>query len=174
MRRVDDPMPLRDDTWDEIDSRIEESFANIAKLERAPIGLKARVLRHYDRVRHAHKTLGWPYVRIANELLKPAGVLISPNTLRIYMEQFSKLRDRTPTKRRRTAASSIESKQIHAHDMGDDTLVADGDISLDMDLATADDTSPGEIPELGNAAPAARHPLDNADHAALRRARART
>jgi hypothetical protein len=94
------------DNWDDIDARIAERFATLDKNERAPAGMKARVLRHYDRVRHANKVLGWPYTLIANDLLKPAGVMISPNTLRNYMEQFARTRERPSAKGKRTRTTT--------------------------------------------------------------------
>ena len=80
----------RAETFDAIDFAIEQQLDKLPALYRGPYGKKARVTKHLDRILKANRQLGWSYARIADEVLKPAGLLISGNTLRVYVQQILK------------------------------------------------------------------------------------
>jgi hypothetical protein len=158
------------DVTDDIDKTIAEKLEELRKMERVPVGLKARVMRHYDQIRYANKILGWSYARITTDVLRPAGMLISPNTLRIYMEDLAKQHDSKRVKGKRNARSIPDSILTDTtNDIGNTTPApseSDDEETLRLqqrDVEEADSRSQNDATERAKD-----------EHAGMRRARART
>lgn len=157
------------ETFDDIDKNIAGRLEELHQIERVPVGLRARVIRHYDRIRYANKTLGWTYQRIANDVLKPAGMLISATTLRIYMEEIAKRRDDKKARARRNR-SPIKERGSKTITSGDVNATAEAEM-LDEEGLREQSTDESEedrqrSDEISQDA--------NKDHAGVRRAHART
>jgi len=157
------------DTFDDIDKTITEKLEQLRKIERVPVGLKARVMRHYDHIRYANKILGWSYFRITNDVLRPAGMLISPHTLRIYMEELAKQQDGKKTKAKRNA-QPMPDRDISPTVPDEDSAAMVRDNSDAVTLPNEIDNATGR--DKKNELTTNMNAKD--EHAGMRRARSRT
>ena len=144
------------EAFDAIDQAIAAQLEKLPQLQRSALAKKARVARHLTQIQHANKTLGWSYARIADEVLKPAGLLLSGNTLRVYVQHLIKQREQ-PSKPSTQSRKHISKQSIRK-----------------AAPASPPATTPALSRTVGGADGVVAGEHQPTEHAASRRARART